>query len=556
MKLFKKNRFSILLFISFVLVDVVIYWNIWNTFFQQDEWSLFGRAIFQSTNLPYSLFNFSGAHFHPLGSLIWLVLYKLLGFNGAYFAALSILMHSLTAVISYYFFQIFTKNKKVSMLLSLLFLVSFPTKQVVVWFAASPYLIPCAALIMAFFILVSRINFEKDLSLKNLLILIAIFVSAFLIREEAVVILILFPLYLKLFKNYSFKLRLSDKITSFIVIGVLLVLSRFLFESALGEKVVYEQGNVNVMRLYNFSLVPVKMFVQNIIELEQIWDISRIYSRVGFPRITDGVIVETAIYEHVVVFLLIPFLILYSLIFFRMRLNEKRILLFSIVLIVSISFVVGFQSRRLYFLESRYLYLTSIGVLLMLYCFFKTIWVEKIVNRSKVIYIVVGLSTLFIVYSFLNIQRIMNDVYLPYAKTRKDIIKQVLNYYPTIPNRVVFYVECRDKEDCLSDGSVLPFQSGFGQMLIVIYGSKNERAYAPFLSDFYLWDPQKEDYKVMGNYGFGYYHNLENFEEFLKEGKVLPSEIIAFSYDRSENKVQDISTRIRKQLVGELSTPN
>lgn len=141
----------------------------------------------------------------------------------------------------------------------------------------------------------------------------------------------------------------------------------------------------------------------------------------------------------------------------------------------------------------------------------------------------------------------MNTWYIPFSKERKPIVEQILKMYPEISENTVFYVKCRNKEDCID--TVFPFQSGFGQMLLVLYGSKNERAYSPFLEGVFLWDPISEGYRKYDDTGFGYFRDLKKVGRLIVERKLLPDEVIALSYDRSENKVEDISKETRDNLT-------
>lgn len=544
----------LLLLVLFVGIDIVLYWNLWNTFFQQDEWGLFGRSIYQLDGFPLSLFTFSGAHFHPMGNLIWMILYKTLGTNATGYGFLSILIHSVTAVIAYYFFGLFTKSRRAQFILSFLFLVSYPTKQVVVWYAASPYIIPCIAGIMLFFLYLNKCKAKKEISIKAACSLFSIWVVSMLFREEAVIIIPLLPISILLFWNKDYIPKLRKKVIELLVLMFAIVLIRYFFESFFGDNVVYEQGNIHVMRLYNSLTVPLKMIIQNLIELEQLWDISRMYNRFAFPeRIIDGVIIETAIFEHMVLYLSIPLLFVSGFIFSRMNTRERKILIFSLAWIFFASVIVGLQSRRLYFLESRYLYLGSIGVLLLLYSMFSALSRTKFISETKLFLVVVGLSTVFFFYSWFNIQRVMNDTYLAYSIERKEILKQITTLHPTIPKTVIFYVECRDKDDCISNNLVLPFQSGVGQMLLVIYGSAHPKEYGPYFKGFYLWDWEAEGYREIDGYGFGYYRQEETILKDLKRGRFLPQEIIALQYDKSENKIKEISKEFRKRVIKKLS---
>ena len=156
-------------------------------------------------------------------------------------------------------------------------------------------------------------------------------------------------------------------------------------------------------------------------------------------------------------------------------------------------------------------------------------------------------AVLFLGYSFVYIKNDIKKRFIPMAEERKSIIHQILTLYPSIPEKTVFYVTCKYEKDCISIPRVFTFQSGVGQMLLVLYGSK-EKNFVPFLGGLYLWDWDAESYRQIGNSGFGYFRDLEKVKQLIREQKISPMDVIALSYDHSMNKIYDISGETRKNL--------
>ena len=170
-------------------------------------------------------------------------------------------------------------------------------------------------------------------------------------------------------------------------------------------------------------------------------------------------------------------------------------------------------------------------------------------NRIKT-KILVGVGiTVFVLYSYMGIQKIMNTWYLPFSYERKAIITQITHFYPRINKNTVFYVTCKEATICTPDNTILPFQSGAGHTLLVNYAVQNEREYAPFFAGFFLWDPDSQGYMRINNIGYGYFRDIGKLKKLIRSGEISSNDVISFSYDMQKNKIENITPKIRAELA-------
>jgi hypothetical protein len=537
-------------YLLFLAIDVGIYWELWNTYFQQDEWLIFGRAIWQLQHLPWSLLQFGAMHFYPMGNITWMILYKLFGLSAQYYAYIGLIFHALAAYLSFLLFERILKNKSQGLILSLLFLVSFPTKQAVVWFGAMHIVIGVTVFVFLYLLYLDHLRVQHRFSAKDTGILAVLFLVGFFYYEEAVILIPLTLLFVYFFWETKHRKKILRSVTRFLIILTVIVGIRFIAGLVIGEKVQFEKDNNLIMFCYNAISIFPKMVIQNIIELEHLWVFARKYTEFAFPAIlSEGLTIERTVFEDVVFYLFIPIAFAIGFSYANLKKYQQKILLFSIVFIYLCALTLTPQTRRLYFLESRYLYLANFGVLLLLAMIYKGLRNGIHENGKYIKKIAVLFIILYGIYSYTNIQNKLKTYYIPLAKTRKEILHQIQLLYPTIGNNTVFYLRCKEQDDCIPNGLVVPFQSGFGQMLLVLYGRQKERLYAPFMESFYLWDMEAQDYRKIGNIGFGYFRDMTKIQELVRNGLVLPDDIIAFTYDRNQNIIEDISKEVRSQLL-------
>lgn len=537
-----------LLFSFFLVVVCSFYWGLWNTFFQQDEWLGFGQAIYQTYHIG-DIFKISGIHFFPLGQLFWMFIFYLFGFHSWLFSVTSLFLHALTTLIAFYLFKQFTKKPTVSFLLAILFAVSFPSRQVVVWSAVLTSLAPVALVIFSFFLILFFFIKQKRIGLKENIILGVIFLLGTLLKEDIYILLPLLPVFLFLFARDKIS-GVFRKVLPLFIFMLVIIVTRFLYGTFATATTNYDLSNHKSMIVYNVVATPIKMIVQNAIDAEDLWNIDIFFTKPAYPWLAgDGRTITTTIFDEIVLGLALPILLWIGYALAKLPKYEKKLLLFSLVWLAVCALVIAPQTRYMYALESRYMFISSFGFFLLFYTLFYSLLLGKnmYIKRFSIAFTYVSIIV-FLGYSLFSIQNRLQQYYIPTSQQRVSIVQQIQKTYPTISRNTVFYVSCA-VSSC--NELILPFQSGVGQMLLVIYGLKDTMHYNPFMKDLFLWDWEAEGYKNIQGYGFGYFRTFTKVQSLVADKKITPDDVKAFSYNPKTNKIIDISSSISAVLKNE-----
>ena len=433
--------------------------------------------------------------------------------------------------------------------MSLFFLINFPARQAVSWPGETIIsLLPATILIFSFFLLLEK--FKKNLNFKKNVLLFLIFLAGLFFKEDAVILVPLVPLYIFLFwtkkdidrarKNL---VNLLSAVAIFIVARLLLYFNNL--TSPTGFRI-DQQGSTKAIILYNFITVPFKMVVQNLIEYLQIHNLSFFFAKLGFPSLeSNGYVVLTTIYQNVILLISMVISVIATFAFAVSKKTDRKLFVFGLSWIIIYSFVISLQTRRIIELESRYLFIGSIGVLILIYCIFSS-FLSRWKTHQNIILFLIGVMTVgYFTYFYFGNRYAMDDYYRT-SKIREDLISQIKTFWPSIPNDTTFYFECKDKLNCAD--RILPFQSPAGQILMIEYSSGREAGYAPFLQSNFLFDWEAQGYKKIGKYGFGYFMDRSTISKAVEKGNLNPKSIIAFSYDRNSNRLIEISKKIQVDL--------
>ena len=154
-------------------------------------------------------------YYRPLMIIWYSLIYSIFGLQPFYFHLLQIILHIINASLVYFILQHFLKDKKVSKLLSLLFLIHPINVEAV------SYLGNIQDLLFFFFGALSfYLMIKNKKTIKNVVITEALFLLALLSKEIAIVFFIVLYSYIDLFKLA--KIRIWYIILSIITIGVYL----------------------------------------------------------------------------------------------------------------------------------------------------------------------------------------------------------------------------------------------------------------------------------------------------------------------------------------------
>lgn len=569
------------LFIFILLFGVIFFFTngFLNTFFQQDEWNGFGLVIHLAHQSPLSWFGMlTSQHFIPFTGLFWLFLYRIFGFQPQFFALTSLLLHSIASYLVFELASRLSKNKWIGILTAILFATNVCASQAFMHLGVFANTIPCLILMLLFLLYLSSITAKKVFEKKDLIVLLSLFLSAVFFREDALILIPLFIAFNLIYNKKSF----NRKNIVFFIIFFSVVLIFFLFRVSMQ---LLDPTGIQVSRkiflltyFYNLSTLPFKFVVENLFT--------------GYPFLFQftgriiGVMYDISISPDVILSVVMDYmvLIIFSLLsiffyFLTRGIKQKTFwnsFYFSLVIILSHALILSTVGRRIWIVESRYLYFSSIGVYFifsfLLFTILKRNYGFRLANFMKVI-IGVILLIFLLSNSYFQMQKNIRDTQFD-AAAKKSIISDIKTLYPTIPKKTIFFVKC--KGTChnngrfyLSDSLVLPFSSGPGWIIMLYYSRLNEKAYAPFFTRYegeteiwdwkvhkfakvknleFLWDMGAQGYREIGDYGFGYFTSVDFLKETLSKNKLNKDIVIGLEYNEKNFKINDISKEIRDSI--------
>lgn len=557
--------------LTFFAFFALIFWftsGVTQTFFQQDEWNGFGLVLQLQEGSWLDWFGLlSPSHFIPLSQFVWFVMYRLFGFEAQYYALAGLVLHAISCVLIVRLGEIMTKNRWIGLLTGILFATNFRAAQAFTHMAIFPATLTGYIVIISFLLYLFTIDGKKLFHRTHAFVLSGLFLFSMLFREDGLILPVLLLGYLAFFqpkafskKNLWFFIIFFGVVAAFVLFRVSLQLTN---PHAIG---ITGSGALKTI-VYNAVSLPVKLVVQNIFEGIQLFNLFWANKARFYPeyhhQITTG-LMYTVVYDFVMLTVGVLLACLYG-IFSLGKKYEKywHIVGFSLLWIVVSAGLLSVVGRAHNVVESRYLYLTSFPVLLMLAQLFVHLWslrtsrVVRLIARVAVITVVV----IFTWWSYRDMQ-ITIARYKKQSAARMSLLASLLKLYPTIPQRSIFYVECGGV--CVKNIDlvgvpneyVLPFTSGPGWIFMLQYARADEKAFAPFFSRLdgkeFLWDLGVQGYRQIDNRGFGYFVDKKLLLETLRDRKLDPSVVIALAYDEESHSFRDISPSVQQEMQRQL----
>lgn len=224
-------------------------------------------------------------------------------------------------------------------------------------------------------------------------------------------------------------------------------------------------------------------------------------------------------------------------------------LLLFVVSLVPLAFIPSGELSAV-FLAPRGLYLPTAGSAVLFGLMLKPL----LKRRSKSL----ALILVYLVMHFSVVRMQVNHL-TEQGQEREKILRWVQIKYPSLPDKVIFYTESDSSFYGISPRErIMPFQSGFGQTLLVWY-HPSENFPKEFFANQFLWGITDEGYKQSlssgegkeaDERGFGYFRDFESLAKTLAENDIKFDSVIAFRYDSSTRTVEDMTQEVRGRLEG------
>ncbi|MEN9406973.1 MAG: hypothetical protein RLZZ455_189 [Candidatus Parcubacteria bacterium] len=536
-------------------------------FFEQDEWSSFAAGIIffnlSFTDQLKNLFAVSHVltHFTPVINSFVLIMQKIFGPNYLVFASYVYFLHLANSILVYILLKRVSKSVLFASGTALLFGVHAVSSQAVLWIAGA-----LGFQTALFFYLLSvqfYLFYLQKKSKRNLFLSVFLFLCSILSTEATLVLIVVYPiLYLAMRKSKFSHFRMKDfkHIVIFPALIATLFITKYVLLLVNPHK--HAKGFVFGTLSTHPEMVFIKIFLYPLQALSQVFDYGGWVFRMShavlesiYPQLASlpvsgqlqGSLVPDVLYLLLTTVLLILFV---TSAFFAFRSKEKKfgmlILLGLALFFISILPYVPLP-RAIGFLENRYYYVPNLfaSIVLSAVIFF---WTKKIFSRS-----VSAASIAFVivisVITLINILYIRNYYLVKegYAYERKSLLNQLSAIMPSLTGKEnVFFFTGKGSDFLIPDLKV-PFQSGLGNILMVLY--YDNRSLRPeILDDGYLYSHDSQGYRRLGEYGFGYFYNEADLEKAVLRNEFSPDVVHAFFWDRETMVLTEISDAVKKRL--------
>ena len=545
--------------VTFILVVLAAYRNVLFGFFQQDEWLSFAHHIFLREQgikaVLKDAFFPSVGHYQPLNTVLVSLVTAIFGLNYSSYAFLSIGLHLVTVSILFYLTKMILKDIKLAFFVALLFGVTAAGFQATSWVLADigvhfATIFSSLSLLSMFKFVKSRKNTFFIFSLASLLV-------SLLFKEIGIGLFLLLPALLVFFSSeeLSFKSFHAEKryILVLLAMGILYILIRasmlYLPKADRQEVLITESQTVNYIA-YNMATFPFKGLAQNIIPVNTLLDFS--YS-IGnfFDESVAGAKGTTAYDNFVQKKVLEGVSLTFSLLVIILaiglwRINRASLLGKSIIFALALVLVnlpvfalSPERTGRLFIIDSRNLYFVSFGTSLLI--------ISIVAYLTKVNFLRTSAILLFALANIFWLNNYLSDIAQAGA-SRESILTEISDAYPKLPGKVIFYTESDTAYyGLLDEEKIMPFQSGFGQTLLVWYYLR-ERWPKEFLQNRFLWEITEQGYSEAAGRGFGYFRNMNLLRETMEQYNIPLKSVIAFSWEEKKQILRDVSQEIQDEL--------
>lgn len=547
-----RSKWGIIIFcvVAFFCIFVV-YRDLPNIFFQQDEWMsmglVLGRGILGGI-AEKNLFSLLGGTERILGSLLNNSYYYFFGIRVFPFVVTGIIVHFANTILVFLLLRRITKNDWVAGASGLFFAVGHAHHQALTWIAANTTVLPSA-----FFSLSSLYLFipgvQKD-SKRFLLWPYILGIISFYFKETGITTFFLFPIMELLWgRHHRIFWKRHIPVFGFIILAIIV---RVLTMTGSGYQGVFaeDDSSIAVKLLTRAFMYPFTSFSQMFIPPHIIFAFAKRVSQLPYGFLHNGPEAESTITFGIMDILSLTASAILLVGIWVVNLLEKKsskTLLFGVIvaLISFLPFVVIDRPMSPY-LESRYFYCGMIGAAIIMAGVWD--WIYKYVRRHRYALgfwmLLVVLYAGFLVKNGIFIKREIRLQTIA-GEERRRLLRSFAAHYPRLPVNPIIYLTGDSPGFYGLADVVVPLQQGPGYTLMVWY-AKTGVIPRQLLSQGYLWGIYDQGYKEVNGLGFGYFFDKTKLkEEYRSNPKLKPDQVVGLLYRASDKQLLDITDDIR-----------
>lgn len=559
-----KNTKATLSLVFILALTILIYKDLPRTFFQQDEWHAFGEILFRGpayittgATLPQLLLGST----RPLARLFYYWIFGWAGTNAFWFGVASLFLHLINVSLAWVWIKLITRDWKMASIAATFFALGSVGSQAVTWFGNFSGTLPATTLTL--FCLIFYFQFRQSRQKLWLVVSILSFITALLFKESALFLVVFMPTLDWFWPNLNLAVPKDkreewwDTVRRTFVFwgwGGLIIFGRLWGLGKSGESAgrIISGGNFLAKIILHFFTYPVESLFQVVIPSSLTFALSDYLTPVWFSGASSftnlDLFSEVVVAEILSLLLGIAFwlILLFAIIRWwsdkKLGLIARQMFLAGVFLALSLLPYVVINKPDAY-LESRYYYLAMIGAGWLLVLVLRLTW--SLFNEMKRLFVLLAFGLLLIAPVFYLRQSLQQQLKL--AQIRKSILNQILTEHPHLTNRAVFYFTHRDEISNKSQKVELPFQSGLGQTLMVLYSEKGELN-PEFFENEFLWDLGSQGYKEIDSKGFGYFDELSEIQAMVQSNKFSSEDLIVYNWNQRTGQLRDITCTFQLKI--------
>jgi hypothetical protein len=530
------------------LAGIFAFWNVPRTFYQQDEWQTLGNnfamgwhTIFLATT-PLGLLFGDG---RPLIRALNLIFFDYFRFTVFPIGVLAVLTQVVVAGLFYFLVRRLSGSRVIACVSALLFCVNSVSQQAVAWTAAYGTVL---ATVFVLFSVFAYLNFIDTREKKYLYYSGAWLFFSLYFKEIGIFLAVLYPVYyLFVTKEISWRKYLSEN-NIFLAAGAGVVLWRVgnLF---LGPKVIgLAAGGTSFPTKLAARMLfyPLTGLFQVVFPSKALYSAAEWFANLQYPYIqttSSALLVQQSVIVDLLSLAGTAALIAVVLAVWRKipANQERKHISFALLFSLMSLFPYALVDRGSSLLDSRYYYLTGMGVSMLLGILFYALYRGGTLRKVLAVAILLPL-----VWAHVSTIRDLAQEQVVLAQEREGILNSFKDRLPAVTGQqVVFYVS--GSRDYYIDHNKLPMQQGIGATILAWYypGSPIPASY---LSENILWDMGDQGYFQKDGFSFGYYSDLENLQADYQTYGFSPSNVYGFYWDDKTSTLEDITAKTRDAL--------
>jgi hypothetical protein len=556
-----QRGYQVLPYFVLTLINLYILRNLHLTYFQQDEWHNYGYLLFRGNfirDVQYNAFAYLQGQGRVGAMFINFLLFSIAGPQTATYTVYAIVFQSINACLVYYWLTLLTKSKRISFIAATFFLVSSVSHQAVTWFGTIT-----GTLLCMFFALLSIILFTKHMLEENnnyFYVSLVLLIISVLFRESSIFLLLFYPVF-EFIYNKEKPIVYYIKKYWFLIAFLVIFVGRFLPYFFTTDTANYANASTGKKAfitkiVFNSLFYPYESFSQSFIDPKIIYYLTHKLAQTQFPAFAGNDAVEQTVGSQFMSFILTTLMLsVFAYLMITLKNKKKNLLLLFITFVLMSVLPQVIFVRSSAFLEARYMYFPALGaaaIVGLLYYLLVDVLSSKSKKESiRLTFTCVLLITL-IGYFFVQENAIQRDIsmLIKIGQERKNILTTILIQHPKIPQKTIFYTTS-DVYMYRPDQSTMPFQSGFGQMLVVLYSYNNQLDRRMNDKEF-LWGIFEEGYTEVDKQGFGYFRSYKKMVQTMKSHNLSPVSVIAYQWKKG--RLEEITSDVQKNLVKDIAS--